>query len=695
MTPVHLTLLGSFRARLGDGRVIPVRRRKARALLAYLAMRPGEPQPREKLIALLWGDADPGHARHSLRQTLTVLRRDLALLHWREPFLAGEAVCLGPHLIRVDVATFERLSTSAETRSLEQAAAMYRGDFLEGLGMVGEAFETWLAAERDRLRARAVRVLDRLLAVRMATGATASAVDVTLRLLGIDPLREDVHRVLMRLHLHEGRRAAAIRQYRACVAILRNELDVSPEDETTQLYRAILARSGGRGEAGREAIRLHCQAAAGAILRSAFPEAVACLDQALDAIGHPPSGRRWLASAIDVRLGFERALMPLGEIDRLREHLGQARVGALALRDRRRLEWVMVQRMSCDLWGGDAEAAAAAGKRAMETAAATGDARLRLGAGCRLAQAHYYLGDFRRGAELAGDLAAARSPGDLSLTSGPQGVLPAVHCRVYLALCLTELGHFASARAAALEAVRLAERAAHEWSLAFARGGLGTCDLQRGRPREASDSFAIAQGLERGEDGAARFVLSGAPIGSAYALGGRHAEGVALIEAQARTLVLGGLGTFRQRSVASLARLRLRQGRIEEARALAEEALRVARAQRERAGEASALHLLAAALGRVNAGEATSRARALSVCLDALARAEALGMRPLVARCQETLEELWERAGNTDRAQMARVAAADLRRELGLPARAASSPRFQPTTISEASRKRAGAADDA
>ena len=60
------------------------------------------------------------------------------------------------------------------------------------------------------------------------------------------------------------------------------------------------------------------------------------------------------------------------------------------------------------------------------------------------------------------------------------------------------------------------------------------------------------------------------------------------------------------------------------------------------------------------------RARAVSVCRDALARAEALGMRPLVVRCQETLGELRERAGNLDRAQITRVAAAELRRELGL-----------------------------
>src|SRR4029450_8413845 len=110
MTSLHLTLLGSFGARLGDGRVIPVRRRKARALLAYLALKPGAQQSREKLIALLWGDAEPGQSRHSLRQTLTVLRRDLA--PWREPGLVldGDTVRVEPGLVSVDAVTFQRLS---------------------------------------------------------------------------------------------------------------------------------------------------------------------------------------------------------------------------------------------------------------------------------------------------------------------------------------------------------------------------------------------------------------------------------------------------------------------------------------------------------------------------------------------------------------------------------------------------------
>src|SRR5262245_57799773 len=200
MKRLKLSLLGPFLVRLADGRAIHVRRRKARALLAYLAMRPGELQPREKLIALLWGDAAPAKARHSLRQTLTSLREDLASWRAPRPLLGGDAFCLDPGLVTVDVATFEQLSDSSETESLEQAAVMYRGDFLEGIGGDGEAFEEWLAAERERLRATAIHVLERLLATRMAGGAPAPIIQSAIQLLRVEPTREDVHRILMRLY---------------------------------------------------------------------------------------------------------------------------------------------------------------------------------------------------------------------------------------------------------------------------------------------------------------------------------------------------------------------------------------------------------------------------------------------------------------------------------------------------------------
>jgi tetratricopeptide (TPR) repeat protein len=137
-----------------------------------------------------------------------------------------------------------------------------------------------------------------------------------------------------------------------------------------------------------------------------------------------------------------------------------------------------------------------------------------------------------------------------------------------------------------------------------------------------------------------------------------------------RTFATGSLGTFRVRSLSTLGRLRLVQGRLDEARAHAQEALRLARLQHERASEGWLLWLLAEIFSRTETRPGAGQSQALSLCLDALARAEALGMRPLVARCQEMLGALWERAGETDRARAAREAGVGLCRALGLPASA-------------------------
>jgi DNA-binding SARP family transcriptional activator len=664
MRPLSLALLGPFRARLGDGRALRIRRRKSRALLAYLALQPDEPQPREKLMALLWTEADPDRARHSLRQTLTALRQDLAPLGWADAVLAGDALCLDPRLLRVDVADFERLARGPDLHRLERAAAAYRGDFLEGLVTGEDTFETWLAAERDRLRGEALGVLDRLVTVHVAAGAPAEAARAATRLLALDPLREDVHRLLMRLYARAGRRNAALRQYRACADVLGRDLGVAPEEETIDLYRALLARP--TSSAADEA-RRHCLAADGAALRSDFHEAARCLDRALASIAETPAGRARLAWETDVRLGFERALVPLGESAVLLAHLEAAEAGALALGDRRRLGWVAAHRMSYDFLEGDARAAVARAGTALEIAAATGDDALAAAARHRLAQAYYWQGDFPRCAALAGQLTVER-PGELSLIDSVQGVVPAVHCRAYLALALSALGDFAGGRAAAREGLRLAERSGHEWTVAFARSSLGVSELQSGRPREACESFAVARELQSPSGGAPRFMLPGQAMGSALGHLGRREEGLKLVEAAVRVAPPRGLGPVRPQGLTTLARFRLQEGRVAEARAHVEEALRLVRACGQRAGEAWALQVLAEVLARAEATRLTRRPRAAAVCLDALARAEALGMRPLAARCQATLGELWERSGDLERARRARAAAADLCHELGLVA---------------------------
>src|SRR5262245_8176026 len=109
MAPLHLVLLGTFSATIGV-RVVALPLKKAQALLAYLALAPGQRCPRERLAALLWGDATDEQARNSLRQTLFGIRAALG----RAPahYLGGDpaAVWLEPGAVDVDALSFERLA---------------------------------------------------------------------------------------------------------------------------------------------------------------------------------------------------------------------------------------------------------------------------------------------------------------------------------------------------------------------------------------------------------------------------------------------------------------------------------------------------------------------------------------------------------------------------------------------------------
>src|SRR5215468_12796654 len=254
MKSLTLTLLGGFEARVGAGEALVLPRRKARALLAYLALRPGLVCPREALMALLWGDVPAEQARHSLRQALVELRR--ALPNGKTPTLLAEcdSLVLSPDRVEVDVVAFEELATRGTRKTLERAAALYTGDLLVGLTLREPPFEDWLRVERTRLRERALHVLRQILSVEIAAADLEPAVQTAIRFLAIEPLSEPVHRTLMQLYDRLGRRSAALRQYHFCADLLQRELGVAPEPETRRLYESLAPKA--RAVAGTYHVKL-------------------------------------------------------------------------------------------------------------------------------------------------------------------------------------------------------------------------------------------------------------------------------------------------------------------------------------------------------------------------------------------------------------------------------------------------------
>ncbi|HVK57100.1 MAG TPA: BTAD domain-containing putative transcriptional regulator [Burkholderiales bacterium] len=212
--------------------------KKARALLAYLALAGGRPQSRDKLAAVLWTDSASEQARTSLRQSLTVIRKVLG--DAGERMLRTDTGAVALTGIGVDVAAFENFAREATPESLAQAEKLYRGDLLDGFHAGEPTFDDWMSAERERLRGLVLSILTKLLAHHEQSGATERAIEYATRLIALDPLQEAVHRALMRLYDRQGRQAAAIKQYRLCRAVLQRELGVSPEPQTDALHQAIL-----------------------------------------------------------------------------------------------------------------------------------------------------------------------------------------------------------------------------------------------------------------------------------------------------------------------------------------------------------------------------------------------------------------------------------------------------------------------
>ena len=248
MPSLRVTLLGGFDARLASGAPVSLPTRKAQALLAYLGVRPGQSHPRDKLAALLWGEKSDEQARGGLRHALVALRRALAGAHPPPLRIEGQTLALDSVGVEVDVVTFEGRVAEGTAQALEQAAEVYRGDLLQGFSVNEPLFEEWLVAERERLREIALAALARLLAHQSKAAGTERAIQTAVRLLGLDPLQEAVHRTLMRLYAHQGRRGAALKQYQVCVGVLQRELGQSPRRKRGSSIRSCSAP--GRGGEG-------------------------------------------------------------------------------------------------------------------------------------------------------------------------------------------------------------------------------------------------------------------------------------------------------------------------------------------------------------------------------------------------------------------------------------------------------------
>ena len=243
---LNILALGTLRVVVDGIDIADSLPQKAKALLVYAA-RSGRPEGREPLAELLWEDQPPEKSSGSLRMALSRLRTAGAALDitrttveftgWHDAnAFEAELRALRPEL------TNAQPLTCAGAERLDAALQLYGGDFLHGFYIPeSSAFDAWLSNQREALRRAYIDAAGLLVDFRLYDRAYADGLALATRLLGVDPLREETHRQLMRLHATGGDRASALKQYESCRQLLNDELGVAPDPDTEALYQQILA----------------------------------------------------------------------------------------------------------------------------------------------------------------------------------------------------------------------------------------------------------------------------------------------------------------------------------------------------------------------------------------------------------------------------------------------------------------------
>jgi DNA-binding SARP family transcriptional activator len=218
-------------------------------LLAYLLLNKGRMCRREVLMDIFWGENSPERARSCLTSALWRLRRELD--GYGSPG-AKYLLCMDSGEIgfnwecehTLDVRTFEDslsptlqkkiVDLSPEDAALiERQLVLYRGELLEGI------YDDWALIERERLRTLHIKALAQAMNYYANRRGFDKSLEFAKTILAQDPLREDVHRMVMRLYAANGQRALAVQQYYTCAMLLKSDLGIPPMQETYQLYQAI------------------------------------------------------------------------------------------------------------------------------------------------------------------------------------------------------------------------------------------------------------------------------------------------------------------------------------------------------------------------------------------------------------------------------------------------------------------------
>lgn len=238
----EVRLLGVLEV-LTQGVAVELRTAKVRAVLAMLALHPGQVLSAERLAEGLWGNSSPPTAANTLQGYISQLRRVLG----RDSIVTrSPGYLLVLPVDAVDTHRFARLVTEGRAALdagraidaaalLEAALALWRGPALDEF-----AYEPFAQAEAARLEELRLVAIEELVEAKLALGRHAEVVGEIRALIDQHPLRERLWGQLMQALYRCGRQAEALRAFSELRGHLGEELGIEPSPELQRLEEAML-----------------------------------------------------------------------------------------------------------------------------------------------------------------------------------------------------------------------------------------------------------------------------------------------------------------------------------------------------------------------------------------------------------------------------------------------------------------------
>lgn len=236
-TRLVLRCLGRFRLERSDGESLALRTRKARAMLACLALS-GRPATRDSLADLLWSDRAPAQARSSVRQALFELQH---LGGDEESVLAvtREEVTVRPELVVTDLQLIRAAARDGDWARLAVLLDDSQPGLLTDLDGLDSEFDGWLRTERAQEPARTFAMLVAAADRCRAQAGPRAALGLVTEIVRLDPVNEEAARIALEIDHELGDSAALHRHFQMLRDRLREDYDAEPSAETVALFKRL------------------------------------------------------------------------------------------------------------------------------------------------------------------------------------------------------------------------------------------------------------------------------------------------------------------------------------------------------------------------------------------------------------------------------------------------------------------------